>query len=84
MLAQSLLAARTISVCLRSTSCGERTRMPRMWNLSVLHAELAVSLPEGKCSLMFCPPHKIHPRIAPFIIPVEGVWGRAPMFTHRP
>jgi len=33
---------------------------------------------------ILCPPHKIHPRTAPFILPSEGVWGRAPMVKGRP
>ena len=39
MLAQSLLAARTISICVRSTSCGTRARMAGRQNLPVPHAK---------------------------------------------
>ena len=54
MLAQSLLAARTISICVRSTSCGTRTRMAGRQNLLVPLTLLKIILSISACQHIFC------------------------------
>ena len=53
--------------------------MTGLRNLSAPHAKPPASLPEGKCSLILCPPHAFSPRTAPILIST-GVWGLAPCF----
>ena len=52
------------------------TRMLGMCRLPVLHAPLSVSLPEGKCSPILCPPHKLSS--CSIFLPHKGGMGALP------
>jgi len=68
-----------------------------MYNLSFLHAPLAVSLADSKCSHILCLPRlqrhfsgesmpaaRVFFAHYPFLYPSKGVWGLAPMLTNSP
>lgn len=65
MLAQAVLATRTISACRAQHLLRRayRTRMAEQWRLSAPHATLPVSLPESACFPVLCVPHAFYTRL---------------------
>lgn len=57
--------------------------MTGLRNLSAPHAKPPASLPEGKCSLILCPPHAFSPRTAPILISTGGM-GACPHVSPSP